>query len=187
MFTVGERKSQIGVRLFGVHYSSANCRAGERPAAECCERSEQCIEAPAGRSLRYNFCYAKITQRPPKQVPECCAEGAVYRRHRHLFRSLRYNFCCAKITQRPTLRQGWKRLCVGGAPQACRGGGATGGSHVRHVCRARAGRLRILADSPTAAREETGFREGAPPSRSGTRGPAAARGSAPGGWPDINL
>jgi len=29
------------------------------------------------------------------------------------------------IGQKP--RQGWKRLCAGGTPQACRGGGATSG------------------------------------------------------------
>ncbi len=76
-------KLQIAIPMFGVHYSSATCRAGERPAAECCERSEQCIEAPANRSFRYNFCYAKITQRPfllrqrAKRYP-CAAAGALF-------------------------------------------------------------------------------------------------------------
>ncbi len=49
-----------------------------RPAAECCERSERCIEAPAGRFD--TILLRKITQRPPNRclsaVPKAqCIEG----------------------------------------------------------------------------------------------------------------
>ncbi len=120
-----------------------------KQAAECCERSEQCIEAPAVQHGRFDIIFA--TQKSlsdPKQVPECCAEGAVYRRHRHLFRSLRYNFCYAKITQRPTSRQGWERYEPPAVPMVFRPAEAPEGSPTHGRARARGTRARAKPRHP---------------------------------------
>ncbi len=66
---------------------------------------------PFNKVASIQFLLRKNHSATTKQVPECCAEGAVYRRHRYFKSVASIQFCYAKITQRPTLRQGWERLC----------------------------------------------------------------------------
>ncbi len=51
--------------------------AGKRPAAECCERSEQCIEAPAGQHGRFDTIFA--TQKSLSDL-RCARDGSGYAR-----------------------------------------------------------------------------------------------------------
>ncbi len=49
------------------------------------------------------------------------------------------------------LRQGWERLCAGGAPQACRGGGATSGEPRPPRMQGKSGPAAHLSGQPDGA------------------------------------